>query len=162
MKDLKLPSEVATKVRAIAKSYGFSEVSLDTQFPFEGFRRTFACTRNPEKITYRYLFLEPVVQFYAIDQVLLEKATESLTLHERMHHLAPFNSDPNVDDYLVQQQACASSGNQLEMMFLDVLTAEFARVPFLEESVVRDEVIEHAGRYFWIKPEERAIAARDA
>lgn len=156
MFDLKLEPQIRTELTNIAESHGFTNISFDTEYPFEGFRRKFASSRNPDQITYRHLFLNPAIRFYYIDCVLFQKAANVLTLHERMHHLPPFNSNLNVDDYLVQKQACEEYGNTVEMMFLDVLTAQYARVPYLSDDETRAEVSEHLGRYHWIEPNKKA------
>ena len=150
MSDLELKPEIQSRIENIAKSYGFTKINFDTQFPFEGFRNNLASTGRSNEIIYRFLFLNPATQFYSIDKTLFEKATKVLTLHEKTHHDPPFNSDPYVDDYLVQQQACKEWGNQKEMMFLDILTCEYSRVKHLSESQIEDEVNKHIKKYVWI------------
>jgi len=155
MDNLKLEPHIEAEITDIAKSYGFLKISFDTEYPFRGFQHNLASTRTSEDITYRYLFLNPAIKFYSINHTLFQKATKVLTLHEKTHNLPPFNSDPTVDDYLVQKQACEKYENQLEMMFLDILTCQFSRVPYLKEGEIRTEVFEHAEKFFWIDQAKR-------
>jgi hypothetical protein len=158
MTDLVLPQEVKSEIKKIAQEHGFTKVSFDEELPYEGFRRNFASTHSPTKIIYRYLFLESAIAFFEIDNTLFDKATRILTLHERTHHNPPFNSNPEVDEYLIQRQASAVYGNQEEFMLLDTLTCQFARIKFLEDKFLSEEVREHVNKYSWIDEEERSQA----
>lgn len=155
MEDFKLKPEIRREIRDIARSYEFTKIRFDTQIPWEGFRRTLACTSTPGDITYRYLFLFPATKFALIDYTLFQKSTRTLTLHERVHHLEPFNSNPSVNDLLVQRKACEEYGNPIEVMFLDVLTKQFPRIPFLKEAEIREEVLGDLNDYSWINENER-------
>src|SRR3989339_299348 len=156
--EIKLKPDIKKEITDIAKNYNFTDIHFDTEFPFEGFRRALATTRNTKHIVYRYLFLDPATKFYTIDHTLFQKSTEILTLHERTHHQPPFNSDTLVDDYLVQKQACEEYGNPLEMMFLDILTTQFSRTPYVDDNQMINEVSDHAKKYFWIEQNEKEFA----
>jgi hypothetical protein len=159
--NLEVESYITNEILAIARSKGFSDIRFDVQVPWEGFRRNLASTENPTQITYRYLFLAPAIEFYSISNVLFRKATTILTLHERMHHQPPFNSDASVDDDLVQRKTCESYSNPLEFMFIDVLTHQFNRIPCLDNNEIATEVSTHIGKYFWINQEEREKASEE-
>src|SRR3989339_497939 len=124
--DLKLKPDIKKEITDIAKNYNFTDIHFDTEFPFEGFRRALATTRNTKHIVYRYLFLDPATKFYTIDHTLFQKSTEILTLHERTHHQPPFNSDTLVDDYLVQKQACEEYGHAKKYFWIEQNEKEFA------------------------------------
>src|SRR3989339_630700 len=156
--EIKLKPDIKKEITDIAKNYNFTDIHFDTEFPFEGFRRALATTRNTKHIVYRYLFLDPATKFYTIDHTLFQKSTEIVTLHERTHHQPPFNSDTLVDDYLVQKQACEEYGNPLEMMFLDILTTQFSRTPYVDDNQMINEVSDHAKKYFWIEQNEKEFA----
>ena len=151
MTDLRLEPNIKNEIIHIAKSYGFTNIQFDTQLPYEGFRRNLASTYSPENITYRYLFLNPAIRFYSIDSVLFQKATKILTLHEKTHHMPPFNSNYNIDDYLVQKQVSKEYNNPQELLFLDILTTQFMRVQYLNADEMTSEVSEHIKKYFWIE-----------
>jgi len=150
MDDLKLPLFMKKHIIDIAKSYKFFNISFDTKIPHETDKLFLANTEDKNSITYNYLFLNPAQKFYLTSFKLFRKATIVLTLHERMHHLSPFNSKHDVDDWLVHKKACEEYGNPREMMFLDILTSQIMCIPNISDNQLFEYVHNYITNYSWI------------
>ena len=162
MSSLTLDPKIKEEISSIARAYGFKEIGFDTEFPFEGFRRYLANSKNSEQITYRYLFLSLANDFYNIHPLLLQKTTRVLTLHEWAHHQPPFDSKSDADEIMVQKRACEEYGNIVEAMFLDVLMCQYQRASIVSEEENKMEVAGHLEEvYPWIYTEKAMTIASD-